>query len=173
MLWKMKKLKFLSGNILNVKIMGEKRQFGNMSGCKNPLGRVSQPFLDRIDICMEAPRVDYETLRGKNKEEPSALIRERVVAARNIQRKRYENLGIYTNGALDAKNIESFCKLGKKEEKIMKQAYESLGLTARTYHKILKVARTIADLSESRDILEEHLMEAMGYRTMDKKYWGR
>ena len=55
----------------------------------------------------------------------------------------------------------------------MKQAYESLGLTARTYHKILKVARTIADLSESRDILEEHLMEAMGYRTMDKKYWGR
>ena len=137
------------------------------------LGRVSQPFLDRIDICMEAPRVDYETLRGKNKEESSALIRERVVAARNIQRKRYENLGIYTNGALDAKNIESFCRLGEKEEKIMKQAYESLGLTARTYHKILKVARTIADLSGSGDILEEHLMEAMGYRTMDKKYWGR
>ncbi len=129
--------------------------------------------MDRIDICMEAPRVDYETLRGKNEEESSALIRDRVVAARNIQRNRYEKLGIYTNGALDAKNIDLFCKLGEKEERIMKQAYESLGLTARTYHKILKVARTIADLAGSVDILEEHLMEAMGYRTMDKKYWGR
>ncbi len=140
---------------------------------RNYLGRVSQPFLDRIDICMEAPRVDYETLRGKTKEESSAQIRERVVAARNIQRKRYEQLGIYTNGALEVKNIEEFCRLGKKEEQIMKRAYESLGLTARTYHKILKVARTIADLAGSEDILEKHLMEAMGYRTMDKKYWGR
>lgn len=139
----------------------------------NYLGRVSQPFLDRIDICMEAPRVDYETLRGKKKEESSAVIRERVVAARNIQRKRYEKLEIYTNAALEAKNIEEFCRLGKKEEQIMKRAYESLGLTARTYHKILKVARTIADLAGSADVLEEHLMEAMGYRTMDKKYWGR
>ncbi len=140
---------------------------------RNYLGRVSQPFLDRIDICMEAPRVDYETLRGKTKEESSAQIRDRVVAARDIQRKRYEKFGIYTNGALEAKNIEEFCRLGKKEEQIMKRAYESLGLTARTYHKILKVARTIADLAGSEDILEEHLMEAMGYRTMDKKYWGR
>ncbi len=140
---------------------------------RNYLGRVSQPFLDRIDICMEAPRVDYETLRGKTKEESSAQIRDRVVAARDIQRKRYEKLGIYTNGALEVKNIEEFCRLGKKEEQIMKRAYESLGLTARTYHKILKVARTIADLAGSEDILEEHLMEAMGYRTMDKKYWGR
>ncbi len=140
---------------------------------RNYLGRVSQPFLDRIDICMEAPRVDYETLRGKTKEESSAQIRDRVVAARDIQRKRYEKFGIYTNGALEVKNIEEFCRLGKKEEQIMKRAYESLGLTARTYHKILKVARTIADLAGSEDILEEHLMEAMGYRTMDKKYWGR
>ncbi len=140
---------------------------------RNYLGRVSQPFLDRIDICMEAPRVDYETLRGKTKEESSAQIRDRVVAARNIQRKRYEQLGIYTNGALEVKNIEEFCRLGKNEEQIMKRAYESLGLTARTYHKILKVARTIADLAGSEDILEKHLMEAMGYRTMDKKYWGR
>lgn len=137
------------------------------------LGRVSQPFLDRIDICMEAPRVDYETLRGKTKEESSAVIRERVIFARKLQKDRYISLGITTNGALDAKYIETFCSLGEKEEKLMRQAYETLGLTARTYHKILKVARTIADLAERPNIEEAHLMEAMGYRTMDKKYWGR
>ena len=78
-----------------------------------------------------------------------------------------------TNATLCPAEIERYCKLGNKEEELMRQAFQNLGLTARTYHKVLKVARTIADMEESKEIREPHLKEALGYRTIDKKYWGR
>ncbi len=137
------------------------------------LGKLSQPFLDRMDICVEAPRVKYEALQGGRKEESSAAIRERVCQAREIQNQRYKGSRILTNSMLETKEIEKYCALGETEEKLMKQAFSRLGLTARTYHKILKVARTIADLDGEERILERHLMEAVGYRSLDKKYWGR
>ncbi len=137
------------------------------------LGKISQPFLDRIDICAEAPRIQYDALAGKKKQESSAVIRDRVCAARAIQQKRYKDRGILCNSMLSVSELREVCRLGKKEEMLMRKAFVSLGLTARTYHKILKVARTIADLDASEKIGENHLKEAIGYRMLDKKYWGR
>lgn len=137
------------------------------------LGKLSQPFLDRMDICVEAPRVEYEALQKTGQEESSADIRKRVCQAREIQNKRYQGTHILSNAMLGVHEMEQCCVLGEAEEKLMKQAFSRLGLTARTYHKILKVARTIADLDGEERILEKHLKEAVGYRTMDKKYWGR
>lgn len=137
------------------------------------LGKVSQPFLDRIDICVEAPRMQYEALTEEREQESSARIRDRVCRAREIQKERYEGRDIWTNSRLGVNELKEFCSLGSGEESLMRQAFLSLELTARTYHKILKVARTIADLDGSRRIREHHLKEAIAYRTMDKKYWGR
>lgn len=137
------------------------------------MGKLSSPFLDRIDICVEAPKVEYEALRGKNREESSAAIRERVCRARDIQKSRYRELGISTNSMLGMRELEKYCVLGKKEEELMKQAFSRLGLTARTYHKMLKVARTIADLEGAQQIGSEHLMEALSYRSFDRTYGGQ
>lgn len=137
------------------------------------LSKISQPFLDRMDICIEAPRIRYETLSSRRREESSEDIRKRVCRTRLIQKARYQGkLGV-TNATLCPAEIERYCKLGNKEEELMRQAFQNLGLTARTYHKVLKVARTIADMEESKEIREPHLKEALGYRTIDKKYWGR
>lgn len=136
-------------------------------------GRVSQPFLDRIDICVEAPRIDYEALISKEKQETSKEIRERVYKVREIQRKRFEGTNILTNAMLDVKELEAYCSLGKEEKHLMKHAFQTMNLTARTYHKVLKVARTIADMDGKEQIEVAHLKEALGYRTLDKKYWGR
>ena len=137
------------------------------------LGKISQPFLDRIDICVEAPKVKYESLQEKRKGESSADIRRRVCDAREIQNRRYAGTGIVSNAMLGVKELDRYCGLGKAENRLMEQAFTSLRLTARTYHKILKVARTIADLEGQEEIAERHIKEAIGYRTMDKKYWGR
>lgn len=137
------------------------------------LGKLSQPFLDRMDICVEAPRVEYEALKKGRQEESSAAIRERVCRAREIQNHRYRGTNILTNAMLGVREMEQWCKLGEAGEGLMRQAFSRLGLTARTYHKILKVARTIADLEGEAQILEKHLKEAVGYRALDKKYWGR
>lgn len=137
------------------------------------LGKISQPFLDRIDICVETPRIQYEELTTSKTAETSEEIRKRVEAARKIQNKRYGEMEILTNAMLSAKDMEKFCKLGKDEEKLMKKAFTNLSLTARTYHKILRVSRTIADLEGEENITTGHIKEAIGYRIMDKKYWGR
>lgn len=137
------------------------------------LDRISQPFLDRIDICVEAPKLQYEEIRESVPKETSAVIRRRVEAVRSIQQKRYEGQDILNNAMLGVRQIDEFCRLGKEEEFLMKQAFTFLNLTARTYHKILKVARTIADMDGGGQIRLPHLKEAIGYRTVDKKYWGR
>ncbi len=140
---------------------------------KQYLGRISQPFLDRIDICIETPRIQYDDLKINKMQESSEVIRKRVEKAREVQSKRYDETGVFTNAMLSVKALESVCRLGDKEERLMKRAYMNLALTARTYHKILRVARTIADLEQEEYIREEHIKEALGYRTIDKKYWGR
>ncbi len=154
--------------------------YPNMEKCtcsesqiRHYLGRISQPFLDRMDICVEVPGVRYEELSRKEAPEGSEDIRRRVCRAREIQRHRYQEMDISVNAMLGMKKIEEYCRLDQEGEALMKQAFAVLGLTARTYHKILKVARTIADLDESERVLPCHLGEAVGYRTIDKKYWGR
>ena len=140
---------------------------------QNYLGHVSQPLLDRMDLCVEASRIEYKDLCASGNEETSTDIRERVCKARNIQQERYKGTKIYTNSVIEVSQLEEYCRIGEKEEKLMKQAFSTLGLTARTYHKVLKVARTIADLDGKTQIECSHLKEALGYRMMDKKYWGR
>lgn len=137
------------------------------------LGKVSMPFLDRIDLCTEAPRVSYRDLTGQQKTESSAEIRKRVYMARDRQKERYRGTGIRTNAMLDINDIKSYCRLGQKEQKLMEQAFSAMKLTARAYHKIIRTARTIADLEGEEQIKAVHLKEALGYRTVDRKYWGR
>ena len=137
------------------------------------LGKISQPLLDRIDLCVDVEKVNYEDLQNGQVEESSAEIRERVCRAREVQNARYREKGILTNSQLLAKDIEKYCHLGVQEEKFMRQAFERMNLTARTYYKVLCVARTIADLEEAEEISLVHLREALSYRMIDKKYWGR
>ena len=139
------------------------------------LGKISQPFLDRMDICVETPKVEYEDLSRDpdKKEESSERIRNRVVEARKIQNERYKDTDIRTNAMLGPGEIGKYIKLGVREQRLMEQAFDSVGLTARTYHKILRVARTIADLDGSDMVTDRHLKEAIAYRSLDKKYWGR
>lgn len=136
------------------------------------LSKISQPLLDRIDICVEAERVAYEDLQGEC-EESSKEIRKRVILARTIQKERYKDEGIMTNAQLNSELIKKYCILGQAEKTMMSQAFEKLHLTVRMYHKILSVSRTIADLDGAEKIDLSHLREAIGYRTLDKKYWGR
>lgn len=140
------------------------------------LGKLSQPFLDRMDICVEAPKVEYDALRpgeeGHRQEESSADIRERVCKARNIQNERYKGGQSRFNAMMTERELEKYCVLEEDGERLMRQAFAKLSLTARSYHKILKVARTIADLDGQEQIQTTHLTEAVGYRTLDKKYWG-
>ncbi len=138
---------------------------------KNYLKKISGPLLDRIDLHIEVPSVEYEDLANKKSDYSSAVMRKRVYRARQIQKERYAGLGFYTNSEIPPSMIDTFCVLGEAENQLMKSAYESLGLSARAHNRILKVARTIADLEESEKITTAHLAEAIGYRSLDKKYW--
>lgn len=135
------------------------------------LAKISQPFLDRIDICVEAPRVDYRSLKAEDEGESSQAIRERVCLARERQKNRYHTLGLVANASLPAKELKNYCSLGHEEESVIAQAFERMGLTARTYHKTIRVARTIADLAGADNISAAHIKEAIGYKMMNKKYW--
>ena len=136
------------------------------------LKKISQPLLDRIDLCVEAKRVDYKELVDKAvKTETSEQIRQRVEAVFEIQRQRFMGTTISYNSRIPAALIPVYCKLGESEQRYMERMYKKLNLTARTYHKILKVARTIADLDKAADIEIRHLNEAVCYRNVDKKLW--
>lgn len=137
------------------------------------LRRISRPLLDRIDICAEISRVEYRDLTGTHENESSAGIRYRVETAQKIQKERYQELGWQFNSQLPVSAIRHFCILGQEETRTMELAFEKLGLSARAYHRILKVARTIADLAGEKRIRTEHLLEAIGYRSLDQKFWGR
>lgn len=134
------------------------------------MGRVSGPILDRIDLCVELHPVDIASLKGREPSEGSADIRRRVVRARERQKDRFRGSGYRFNGDIEASGIDRYCALGKEEQDCMEQLYHSLKLSARAYHRILKVARTIADLEEKEQIGTEHLLEAACYRP-SMEYW--
>ncbi len=133
--------------------------------------KISGPLLDRIDLHIEVNGVKYEKLQSTKKEETSETIRKRVNKARKIQITRYKKYNIYSNSELSPSLIEKFCKLNSECKKILEISFEKLGLSARAYSRILKVARTIADLEESKEIKQKHLAEAIQYRSLDRKYW--
>ena len=117
--------------------------------------------------------MSYEALTKTEKEESSVEIRERVTRARQIQAERYRGTPIRVNAMLSGEMLKSWCGLDRGGQKLMQTAFLVLGLSARAYHRIIKVARTIADLDGEEEIMERHLREAIGYRTVDRKYWGR
>ncbi len=136
------------------------------------LGKISNPLLDRIDIHIEVSPVEYNDLKGDRKEETSATIRERVKKARDIQLNRYKGHQIFNNSQISNKDIIKFCKLTNTSEILMNQAFTKYKFSGRTYNKILKVSRTIADLDGEETIQDKHILEAIRYRTLDGKYWG-
>jgi magnesium chelatase family protein len=138
------------------------------------LQRISGPLLDRIDIHIEVPRLQHEELLGRPQGEPSAVIRERVVKARQIQQQRFENerRPLYANGAMEAGQIRKYSPVDGEVKELLRSAIQQLGLPARAYHRILKLSRTIADLAGAAEIGVAHVAEAIQYRTLDRRLWG-
>lgn len=139
---------------------------------KRYLGRISQPLLDRFDICIEALQMNYKELQVQEQQESSETIRKRISAARQVQLDRYAGQSIYFNSQLTPRTIKKYCHLEAKEQALLEEAFLKMNLSARAYHRILKVARTIADLDQSDKIMTKHISEAICYRSMDQKYWG-
>jgi magnesium chelatase family protein len=136
------------------------------------LGKISGPLLDRFDIHLEVPSVKYPELTGQEESEPSAVIRRRVADGRAFQAKRYARHDpTMVNAHLSARLVRQYCRLGDSGQAVMKAAIDRLGLSARAYHRVLKVARTIADLEASEAIAARHVSEAIQYRALDKRYW--
>ncbi len=140
---------------------------------KQYLHKISQPLLDRIDLCIEVSKVSYESLISKVKGTSSKEMKESILYARRIQEERYKETTIRGNAEIPSQNIEEYCKLNTDAQVLLEEAYNKMDLTARTYYKVLKVARTIADIEGDEAVSIRHVTEALGYRMIDKKYWGR
>ena len=135
------------------------------------LGRLSGPLMDRIDLHVEVDNVKYEELVDDSESESSQEIKKRVDKAREIQLKRFKGTQTICNAKMTAVQVKKYCKLDKESEELVKLSFEKLNLTARAYTRILKLARTIADLEDSEEIKIDHISEALQYRTLDNKYW--
>jgi magnesium chelatase family protein len=137
------------------------------------VAKISGPLLDRIDIHIEVPAVQYKELRGGAAAEGSAQIRARVMTARERQRDRFKKFGekIYSNAQMTTRQIRAYCELNPDAERLLERAMQQQGLTARAHDRILKVARTIADLEGADHLAVPHLAEAIQYRTLDRSYW--
>ncbi len=138
---------------------------------QNYLSKISGPMLDRFDIHIQVPSVKYNELSSDKNGEKSKYIKERVEKARQIQLERYKDMGIFTNSQLGAYGIEKFCRIDAQSSELLNNVFDKLGLSARAHARILKVARTIADLEASPDIQFNHIAEAIQYRSLDKKFW--
>lgn len=153
-------------------------QYPNMNLCRYTplqvsqyLGRISQPLLDRLDLCAEVSPVSYEGLSSVSRGENTETIRARVERVQQIQKERYKEEKIQFNGEMRGKQIEKFCHLNQEAENLLKIAFEHMPFSARAYHRLLKVGRTIADMEGSEIIKKDHIGEALSYRAFDKKYW--
>ncbi|MBC7960968.1 MAG: ATP-binding protein, partial [Vallitaleaceae bacterium] len=145
-------------------------------GCTPPqikryLSRISGPLLDRIDLHVEAAKVDYNDLYRTIDQESSADIKTRVQCVQTLQKERLKNSPAFFNSNLTVQQIHKFCAVEKSGQELMKEAFAKLGLSARAYHRILKVSRTIADLDGAEIIKDKHIAEAIQYRSLDRKYW--
>lgn len=137
------------------------------------MAKISGPLLDRIDIHIEVPAVKVTELAQKKPGEQSASVRDRVITAREKQLQRFSlhKKNLFSNAGMQSKEIREFCRIDSAGEELLKMAMTKLGLSARAYDRILKVSRTIADLSESAEIATEHLSEAIQYRSLDRNLW--
>jgi magnesium chelatase family protein len=133
--------------------------------------RISGPLLDRIDIHIEVPRLEREELTSREGGETSEAIRERVREARQRQLRRFQARPFFCNGEMGPRDVERICTIGADSEALLKAAVERLGLSARAYHRVLKLARTIADLDQSDTISIPHVAEAVQYRALDTDVW--
>ncbi len=137
------------------------------------LNKISQPVLDRIDIQIEIKPVEYDDLSRRTPQESSDKIAERIQRARDIQAKRFAGTSIKSNSGITSDIIGEVCPLSDEAEQLIRKAFDKLGLSARAYDRILKVARTCADLCDSERIEKEHIAQAISYRSLDRKYWNR
>ncbi|MEQ1646096.1 MAG: ATP-binding protein, partial [Pyrinomonadaceae bacterium] len=137
------------------------------------VGKISGPLMDRIDIHIDVPAVKFNELRGRDVPagESSDTVRERVINAREVQLRRFDGDGVYSNSAMSPKQIRKFCELDAESEEMLERAMQRQGLSARAHDRILKVARTIADLEASENVLSGHISEAINYRSLDRNYW--
>ncbi|MGN0613989.1 MAG: YifB family Mg chelatase-like AAA ATPase, partial [Porcipelethomonas sp.] len=135
------------------------------------LSKISGPLLDRFDLHIEAAPVEYQDLSSNAEEESSAEVRKRVTAARNIQNERFKGTGINCNANITPDKLRKFCTMSESADKFIGSAFDRMGLSARAYDRILKVARTIADLAGSEVIEKEHVSAAIQFRSLDRKYW--
>lgn len=138
------------------------------------VSKISGPLMDRIDIHIDVPAVNYKELRGSDsKSESSAQIRERVMRTREAQLNRFAAAGerIYSNAQMSTRQIRTYCDLGTESERMLERAMQQQGLSARAHDRILKVARTIADMDGAAQIESKHIAEAIQYRTLDRTYW--
>lgn len=137
------------------------------------LNKVSGPLLDRIDIHIEVPPVDFDSLSDSERGEKSAEIKKRVNAARKLQQIRLAGTGISCNAQMTANQTQEYCVMTEEAKDLLRIVFDRLSLSARAYDKVLKIARTIADLYESDIITADHIAEAVQYRSLDRKYWGK
>lgn len=137
------------------------------------LSKISGPMLDRFDLHIEVPPVDFIKLDSSRKSESSANIRKRIKDARDIQKRRFDRISIVSNSRITPAVIKEVCVLTNEARSLLKNAFEKLSMSARTYDRLLKVSRTVADLDSSEKIEAPHIMEALQYRALDSKYWVR
>lgn len=149
----------------------KKKCICSAAAVKNYLGKISGPMLDRLDIHVEVAPVEYSELTSKAKGESSAEIRQRVEAARKIQNDRYLGTGITCNARLTSSMIQKYCQLTDDADFLLKTAFERMGMSARSYDRILKIARTVADIDRSEKISAGHIAQAIQFRNLDRKYW--
>lgn len=139
---------------------------------QNYLGRISGPLLDRIDLHIEVPQVKFREMSGEKPGESSAKIRERVIASRKVQQKRFASKPKITcNARMGSRELKAYCAIDDHAQEVLKFAMADLHLSARAYDRILKVARTIADLAGSENIVSDHISEAIQYRSLDRQLW--
>ena len=155
--------------------LGDKRRKCNCNPImvERYMGKISGPLLDRIDLHIEVPSVPFQELSAKADGTSSQAMRDQVKKARDIQRQRYGDEGSSLNSRMSSQHLRKYCVLNEESHNLLKSAMDNLGLSARAHDRILRMSRTIADLEQADDILPNHLMEAINYRTLDRKLWSR